>query len=478
MFEQLIYGASEKSRYNFRQLTARMVELLETGRPGGAYEGDSPAEIGARLARSGGGDWEADLEYLIRKSIAPWHPHTAAHLHTPVLTPAAAVELVIGALNQSMDSFDQAPSASMVEIWLMEWLTRLAGLPAEGGAVMTSGGTQSNYTGMLLARDRCIQRLWNWNAAEQGLPPEAARLRIFCSEIAHFSVEKAAAQLGLGRRAVIRVPVDARYRMRVDALAAAISESRARGEVPMAVAATLGTTDFGSIDPVEEIAAFCEPLGLWLHADAAYGGAMLLSPALRGRLRGIERADSITIDFHKAFFQPISCGAVLVKDRASFAPLRFHADYLNSEDRERDGFPDLVTCSLATTRRWDALKMWLSLRAVGESTMGEMVAALANLATETARILAARAGFEVLHEPEFGCVVFRYGDSDTLNEEIPKRLFLAGQAVVGHTRVHGRPAMKFTLNNPCVAPGDIAALLDKIERCAAGIEEAELATCK
>lgn len=470
MFERWIHGASVESHVEFREWAARLAGLLESEKPGSAYEGDLPAEIASRLAQCGQAGWEEDLAYLIRKSVDVSHPHTAAHLHTAVLVPAAAIELVIGALNQSMDSFDQAPAASMVECWLLDWLTGLAGSGPAAGAVMTSGGTQSNYLGMLLARDHAIDRHWRWNAAERGLPPGAARLRIFCSEAAHFSVEKAAAQLGLGRGAVIRIPVNGMFQMIPEALERALGESRGRGEVPMAVAATLGTTDFGSIDPMEAIAAICARHGVWLHADAAYGGAMLLSPALRQRLGPIGSADSITIDFHKAFFQPLSCGAAIVKDRANFAPLRFHADYLNSEDRERDGFPDLVTHSLATSRRWDSLKMWISLRTAGQERMGEMVEQLARLAKTAADILGERPGFEILHEPEFGCVVFRYlagGDaSGTLNEEIPKRLFLAGEAVIGHTRVDGRPAMKFTFNNPCVSEDEIRQLVGKIERCA------------
>ena len=129
---------------------------------------------------------------MIRKSIAVSHPNTAAHLHTPVVVPALAAEIVISALNQSMDSFDQAPAATLIEELVCHWLCELACLPPTAAATFTAGGTQSNYMGLLLARDYFLERRWNWSAREKGLPPDANRLRILCSEQSHFSVEKAA----------------------------------------------------------------------------------------------------------------------------------------------------------------------------------------------------------------------------------------------------------------------------------------------
>ena len=140
-------------------------------------------------------------------SVNVSHPNTAAHLHCPPLLAALAAEVVTSALNQSMDSFDQAPIATIVEQKLIRWLCGEAGFPATADGTFTSGGSQSNYMGLLLARDALLKKHWNWSAQKSGLPPEANRLRILCSEVAHFTVEKSASQLGLGTDSVIRVDI-------------------------------------------------------------------------------------------------------------------------------------------------------------------------------------------------------------------------------------------------------------------------------
>ena len=172
-------------------------------------------------------------------------------------------------------------------------------------------------------------------------PPQASRIRFLCSEVAHFSVEKSAIQLGLGTQAVRKIVCDEAFRMRPEALRAEIAAMRVEGLWPAAIVATAGTTDFGSIDPLPEISAIARDEGVWSHVDAAYGGALLLTDRYRERLAGVEQSDAVTIDFHKAFFQPISCSAFLVSDQRRFETIRVNADYLNSEDRELEGIPDL-----------------------------------------------------------------------------------------------------------------------------------------
>ena len=161
-----------------------------------------------------------------------------------------------------MDSFDQAPIATIVEQKLVRWLCAQAGLPATADGTFTAGGSQSNYMGLLLARDAFLKKQWNWPAQKRGLHPEAGRLRILCSEVAHFTVEKSAAQLGLGTDAVVRVAAcDDQFRMSLMALREEIEQLQAQGLLPMAIVATAGTTDFGSIDPIADIAEDCPPGG-------------------------------------------------------------------------------------------------------------------------------------------------------------------------------------------------------------------------
>jgi L-2,4-diaminobutyrate decarboxylase len=474
MFEAQFFGNSTESVANYKSWVDAIAQELIASYPEGPYNGGTPAELAEALrgeilpkAPVPMAELKQRLGQVIRESISVSHPYTAAHLHTPVLLPALGAEMMISALNQSMDSFDQAPSATVIEELLCKFLCRLARLPASAAGTFTAGGTQSNYMGLLLARDHFLSTSWSWNAKQRGLPPEASRLRIFCSEAAHFSVEKAAIQLGLGLQSVVRVKVDSQFRMSAEDLVQRLDSAQADGLAPFAVVATAGTTDFGSFDPIAAIAEIAQEEGVWLHVDAAYGGAFLLSSKHRPKLNGLDRADSIAIDFHKAFFQPISCGVFLLADQARFDPIRLHAEYLNTQEREAEGIPDLVTRSVLTSRRFEALKLWTSFQAIGQEQFAAMIGRLAELAQFAARRISALPDFEMLHEPEFGCVAFRYTgpQADAVNRAIVKGLFDSGRAVLGHTVLHGRPCLKLTFNNPCTTEEQVSGLLDLVAAC-------------
>jgi L-2,4-diaminobutyrate decarboxylase len=474
MFETDFFSNRPESMEAYRAAVAVLVEALATSLPDGAFAGGSPAELAARLPASpstSSQSMTAALDRLSRVvggSVATYHPRAAAHLHCPVLIPALMAEMALTALNQSMDSFDQAPAATLVEQQMVEWACRLVGLPAAAEGVFTAGGTQSNYMGLLLARDRLLTEKWGWPVRERGLPPESARLKILCSEAAHFSVAKSAHQLGLGTDAVIPVVADEAGRLRPDALTLALLKLRLWNQEPMAIVATAGTTDFGSFDPLERIAGIATEAGAWLHVDAAYGGALLLSRQHRHKLAGIERADSVTIDFHKAFYQPISCSAFLVSNGRDFDFIRHHAAYLNPDEHEQQGIPDLVTRSVLTSRRFDALKVWMTLQTTGQERLAAMVERTVDLARATAEKIAAHPRLELIHQPEFGCILFRYrpedyaADSEAIQRELPLRLLEQGAAVIGYTVWRGRRTLKLTALNPCSSENDLEELLELI----------------
>jgi L-2,4-diaminobutyrate decarboxylase len=475
-FAKQFFGAVEAAASSYANWMRMADDLLSMAPDGPAYSGASPELLSELLEgdicpKVGVGEevLRQRLEILLRNSIKLWHPFSAAHLHTPVLACSLAAEAIIGALNQSMDSFDQAPAASVLEQKVISWLCCLAGLPDTASGTFTAGGTQSNYMGLLLARDHFLLKKLGWSVRERGLPPEANRMRFLCSEMAHFSVEKSAIQLGLGTQAVRKVTCDETFRMRPEALRAEVLAMRAEGLWPVAIVATAGTTDFGSIDPLSEISAIAREEKIWLHVDAAYGGALLLSDRYRERLAGLEQGDSVTIDFHKAFFQPISCSAFLLSDRQRFETIRVNSDYLNSESRELEGIPDLVTQSVLTTRRFDALKLWMSLQALGQEQFGAMIDRLADLALAAAQHIRSSADLELVTAPQFGTVVFRFrsgmAEARQVNQRIPQVLFAEGQAVVGHTTVQGEPALKLTLCNPTTDESQLRELLDTISAC-------------
>jgi L-2,4-diaminobutyrate decarboxylase len=253
--------------------------------------------------------------------------------------------------------------------------------------------------------------------------------------------------------------------MKPEALRDALAAAHSQGLLPMAIVATAGTTDFGSVDPLPELATLAQSAGAWLHVDAAYGGALLFSPQHREKLRGIEFADSLSLDFHKLFWQPIPCSVFLLRDAANFDSIKLHADYLNPELHDEAGIPNLVTTSLLTTRRFDALKLWISLQSLGRDKLAAMIDRTIELAAFSAKIIRSTPSLELMCDPQLSTVVFRYvpsrpgRDADQLNATLRLRLFDRGQAVIGHTRVRGRQCLKFTCMNQAVTEDQIEEII-------------------
>ncbi|MFE7513365.1 pyridoxal phosphate-dependent decarboxylase family protein [Streptomyces sp. NPDC057540] len=454
---------AESYRRSVTEGVERVARKLAATR--GPFTGVTPAELApvvdaVDLDRPLG-DASAALDELesvyLRDAVYFHHPRYLGHLNCPVVIPAVLGEAVLSAVNSSLDTWDQSAGGTLIERKLIDWTTGRIGLGPLADGVFTSGGTQSNLQALLLAR-------------EEAGTTDLSRLRIFSSECSHFSVQKSAQLLGLGRDAVVSVPVDATKRMQSVVLAAELEACRAEGLVPMAIVATAGTTDFGSIDPLPEIAALAEEYGAWMHVDAAYGCGLLASTTRRHLLDGIERADSVTVDYHKSFFQPVSSSAVLVRDGATLRHATYHADYLNPRRTLAEQIPNQVDKSLQTTRRFDALKLWMTLRVMGADGVGELFDEVCDLAREGFGLLADDPRYDVVVEPQLSTLVYRYvpeaaaspEDVDRANLYARKALFASGEAVVAGTKVDGRQYLKFTLLNPETTAADIAAVLDLI----------------
>ena len=233
--------------------------------------------------------------------------------------------------------------------------------------------------------------------------------------------------------------------------------------IPFAVVATAGTTDHGAIDDIERVATIASDENLWLHVDGAYGGALILSGHAQ-RLNGIEKADSVSVDFHKLFYQTISCGAMLVKDKTHFKYLLHHADYLN---REHDELPNLVDKTIATTKRFDALKVFMTMQSIGPQTLGAMYDHLLGQAQEVAELIRDTDGLELLANPSLTTVLFRIrtnsiNDHDQLNQRVRLEALTRGVAVLGETVIGGKSALKFTILNPCLGLSDFKQLIKQI----------------
>jgi L-2,4-diaminobutyrate decarboxylase len=485
LFESDFLTSAPESGLLYRELMTRVTELIGSCFPVQPYAGKNPAALSALIDPAflpdEGTAPDTVFEQLgefISNSLSVSHPNTAAHLHSPPLLAALAAEVVISALNQSLDSFDQGPVATMLEQKFVQWLASEAELPPGSGGTFTAGGTQSNFMGLLLARDAFLKSRFQRLAQKQGLPPEAARMRVLCSEVAHFTVEKSAAQLGLGTDAVVRVAVDEAFRMRPESLRRALDGMRDQDLLPFAIVATAGTTDFGSVDPLPEVAVLAQSVEAWLHVDAAYGGALLFSPRHRDKLQGIALADSLSLDFHKLFWQPIPAGAFLLRDAGHFKLFELHADYLNPETHEAQGIPDLVTKSLLTSRRFDVLKPWLSFQFLGRRKLGAMIDRTIALAVCAADAVRQNSSLQLVHGASLSTVVFRYlptrpgVESDGLNAALRQRLFDHGIAVIGHTRVSGGQCLKLTCMNPAVSDWQLQDLISTIAEHGRELERA------
>ncbi|MHA6763229.1 pyridoxal phosphate-dependent decarboxylase family protein [Streptacidiphilus sp. PAMC 29251] len=414
-------------------------------------------------------------EALAATAADPADPACAAHLHVPPLAVAAAADLAASALNASLDSWDQAPGSTSVELAVLRVLAELVGFerPEAAVGVLTSGGTESNLMGLLLARDSVT--------TPDGSP--VARPTVHCSAAAHFSIARAAAILGLGQDAVVPVDTAPDGRMDPRLLDWAIADARAVGRTPVCVVATAGTTDLGAIDPLAAVAAVARRHGVRLHVDAAYGGGALFSRRLAPLLDGLGEADTIGLDLHKLGWQPIAAGVLLAGHAGLLAPLEQRVAYLNPEDDEDAGYTSLLGRSLRTTRRADAFKIAVTLRTLGRDGLGALVDRCHDLAHEAAARIAAAPALELTAAPVLSTVLFRYlparADPDLVNAALRRRLLADGLAVVGRTALGEGPGsvrLKLTLLNPHTTTADLDRLLGLVLTAGAQAEaEAEAA---
>ena len=402
-----------------------------------------------------------------------------AHLHPPTLVIGQIAEMIIAATNQSMDSWNQSPAATYIEKDLIHWLCQRCGFDdisdalfdkqtgSNTGGVFTSGGTQSNLMGLLLARNQ-FYKAKGIDVQKDGLIGQPVG-KILCSDQAHFSIEKNAALLGLGHKCVIKIATDASGAMLMSDLQHKIDKLGA--DNVMAIIATAGTTDLGAIDPLMAIGNICHDENIWLHVDAAWGGALLLSKRYRYLIDGLNLADSITLDFHKHFFLPISCGAFLLRDNRNFESIRHHSEYLNSADDEQDNIPNLVTYSLQTTRRFDALKLWMALDLLGTDGYAALIDSCLNTAKQAAQLIDTNENFVLVHEPIISSVLFYFTPKDTalsndqlaqLNRQIAQALLVNNIANVATTQFEQRLYLKFTILNPNTQIDDIADIIEQM----------------
>ncbi|HZV53207.1 MAG TPA: pyridoxal-dependent decarboxylase [Candidatus Dormibacteraeota bacterium] len=401
-----------------------------------------------------------DFERLVLPGITHWnHPRFFAYFATTGSEPGILAELLIAALNVNAMLWRTSPAATEVEEVACDWLRQAVGLPDPIFGCINDTASSSTLYALAAAREALDLDVRRRGLA--GLPA----LVLYASEEAHSSVEKAGIVLGVGQEGVVRVSTDAELRMDVGALERAIATDRAAGRRPFAVVATVGTTSTTSIDPVPAIAELCERERLWLHVDAAYGGAAAVLPELRWVLEGCERADSLVINPHKWLFTPMDC-SVLYCRREEVLRRAFSLvpDYLATT--EGDEARNLMDYGVALGRRFRGLKLWFVLRAFGLQGLREVIAAHVAMARDLRSWIEAEPGFEVLAPTPFSTVVFRHRAGDEANRRIEEAVNRSGLALVSHTTVRGAYALRMAIGNLRTTPDDVRAAWDLIREAA------------
>ena len=438
-------------------------------------------------------------------TVSAWHPRSFGYFTPPPLLASVAGEVLAQVAQQGIDIWHAGPIGAFVEEEVLRWLSDLVGYRETAGAtpfgILTSGGVMANFIAMAIVRDVHVPAVRGDRSPPRGRALEG--LRVYTSDQTHFSIGRALDELGLPADTLVVVPSDDLFRLRGDAVAEAVAADRARGLLPVAIAAVAGATNTGSVDRMGELADVAAREGLWLHVDAAYGAAARLSARDAARVANLERADSVTVDPHKWLFQSYDIGGLVVRDgavleqafggrrpeyyRAGFGATNTHPGPGGNGADHDDGHGsedqlNFWKLGFEGTRRWRALKLWLSWKHLGTDGLGRLVEANNDLAAHLAARIAASDDFEALpSEPELSVVCFRHLPEgrprpavgrqssralDAHQDRIQKALEASGEGWLMTTRLRVATWLRAGILNTQSTVEDLDALLDILRRLA------------
>ena len=435
-----------------------------------------------------------------RSRVAPhqlnaYHPRSLSYFTPPPLAMSVVGELLAQVVQQGVDVWHAGPLATFIEEEVVRWLCDLVGYDGTSFGLLTSGGVMANFLAMALVRDVHLTALRGLTAPPRGAALEGAR--VYTSDQTHFSIARALDELGFPPETLVVLPTDDRFRLHPDPVAEAIARDRAAGLTPIAISAVAGSTNTGSVDRIEELAAVAEREDLWFHIDAAYGAAARLSARDAWRVPGLELADSVTVDPHKWFFQAYDIGGLVVRDGSLLqrtfgakqpeyyrggeptAPASQHDDHVDHDDH--DGTPgqlNFYKLGFEGTRRWRALKLWMSWKHVGTTGFGRLVADNIDAAQHLARRCAEGDDFEALPpEPALSVVCFRHlppgatdgARLDDHQDALQAALEADGDGWLSTTRLRGSTWLRAGIVNPHTTPADIDRLIVTLRRLAADL---------
>ena len=374
-------------------------------------------------------------------------------------------DLLASALNQNVTSWRSAPSATTIEHQVIDWLKEMVGFRGDGVGLLLSGGSLANFAGLAVA----LRASTDIDLNQHGVAALAGKPRIYTSAMTHMSIGKAASMLGVGRDAIVTVPVNDAFQMDVRALSAQVESDRAAGLHPVCVVATAGDVNTGAIDPLDAIADVCARAKLWLHVDGSYGALAARSTHVGGRMNALDRADSMSLDPHKWLFAPVDAGCLLVRDAAAlqraFSTGAGYIDVIADRDMSEfaywDHGPEL-------SRRFRALKIWFLLKVHGARAIQDAIDANIMVARHLAAIVDESTDFELMAPAPLSIVCFRYRHRD---DEFNKRLMVEvqrdGDSYLSNATINGRFALRACIVNFRTTAADVERLLETIRRVAA-----------
>lgn len=415
----------------------------------------------------------SDVDTILLPGITHWNsPGFMAYFGITGSGPGILGELLASALNVNAMLWRTSPAATELEQVTLDWLRQMLGLPYPMFGVINDTASSGVLYALAAARE-AIPDLYirqRGMAGRHELPP----LRCYTSLDAHSSVDKAIITLGIGQDGLRKIAIDDEFRMDVAALEQAIQHDLARGDLPFAVVATVGTTSTSSIDPIPQIADICEHYGLWLHVDTSYGGVAAIDPQMRWVLHGCERADSLIVNPHKWLFTPIDC-SVLYTRKPDYLKAAFSLvpEYLRTTGGMSDDALNLMDYGNALGRRFRSLKLWMIMRYFGQDGLAARIHEHIRIAGLFAQWLQDSPNFELLAPHYFSLVCFRahpQGMDDeeqlnTLNERIMQRINERGHFFLSHTKLHGAFTIRAAIGNIRTNEQDMHALWQELQAC-------------
>jgi aromatic-L-amino-acid decarboxylase len=374
-------------------------------------------------------------------------------------------------LNQNAGAWRNGPASAILEARVIRWLCNLLGLSDDSFGTLASGGSEANLIALKLARDNS-----SFGLIHRGVRSAPSDLIIYASEQCHYSIEKSADILGLGRSSLRKIPTDDQFHIRLDLLQQAIKEDREQGLLPCCVVGVAGATSTGVLDPLEELGKIARTNGCWFHVDAAYGGALAFSDVHKAKLNGIALADSITVDPHKWLFVPFSCGGVLARGGARVLRDAFDItpEYLNEDRGGADVEFDFHRYGQMGTRRFNSLKLWMALQFMGRSGYAKVVERQIELTQYLARRIDELKDFARVADVETAVCCFKFlppeireapGEvQDQLQQQLQQRIEQGGEAWLTTTVLHGRRALRVNINSYLTEQRHVDDLLELLER--------------